>query len=167
MADQPQREQRPCGEALRGFHFDHPYTHDGVVYECPGGDVRAVDTVEIPCPLKTFEKPHDAHEQIYENIGLWRCDGWWESDDDPDPQPGDPLTDAERVRNLEHILQRAREVLGTDTPPCDHAARITALEETLRAVLAHAEPHTERCRRTGAISANTVRRWHAVLRGEA
>lgn len=76
-------------------------------------------------------------------------------------------TDAERIRDLEYVIQRAREALGAETPPCDHVARITALEETLQAVLAHAEPHTERCRRTGAISANTVRRWHAVLRGEA
>lgn len=100
MADKPQREQRPCGEALRGYHFDHPYTHGGVVYECPGGDVRAVDTVEIPCPLKTFEKPHDAHEQIYENIGLWRCPGWGEPDDGV-KEPAPPQTYAQRVRDLD------------------------------------------------------------------
>lgn len=169
MADQPQREQRPCGEALRGYHFDHPYTHGGVVYECPGGDVRAVDTVEIPCPLKTFEKPHDAHEQIYENIGLWRCPGWGEPDDGV-KEPAPPQTDAQRIRDLEYVIQRAREALGADQPPCDHTARITALEDALREVLAkfvHPGHPGEPCKQTGWVRTATLDQWHAVLRGEA
>lgn len=125
----------------------------------------AVLLPDQPCPNWSLQKPHDAHDFASAD-GLARCAGWGEPDDAA-KEPAPPQSDAQRVRDLEYVIQRAREALGTDISPCDQAARITALEETLRAVLAHAEPHTEHCRRTGALSANTVRRWHAVLRGEA
>lgn len=126
----------------------------------------AITLPDSPCPAWSLQEPHDAHEFASAD-GPARCPGWSEPDDGPGPDPAPPQSDAQRIRDLEYVIQRAREALGTDTPSCDHAARITTLEEALRSVLAHAEPHTERCRRTGAISANTVRRWHAVLRGEA
>lgn len=128
----------------------------------------AVTLPDSPCPNWSLQEPHDAHNFASAD-GPARCPGWSEPDDGPGPQPGEPPTDAERIRDLEHILQRAREALGTDTAPCDHAARIAALEDALREVLAkfvHLGHPGEPCKQTGWVRVATLDQWHAVLRGE-
>lgn len=87
-------------------------------------------------------------------------------------EPGEPQTDAERARDLENILQRVREVVGTDMVlvSCEeHEVRIAELTTALRDVLAqfvhHGHPG-EPCKQTGWVSVRTVQRWQAVLDGE-
>jgi hypothetical protein len=128
----------------------------------------AVTLPDSPCPNWSLQEPHDAHNFASAD-GLARCPGWGEPDDGPGPQPGEPPTDAERIRNLEYVIQRAREALGTDTAPCGHAARIAALEDALREVLAkfvHTGHPGEPCKQTGWVRVATLDQWHAVLRGE-
>jgi hypothetical protein len=142
----------------------------GVIYQCPGGEVATRGSDARLCPM-VGDVPHDAHGWTYLVDGTaYRCPGWSEPDDGPGPQPGEPPTDAERIRDLEYVIQRAREALGTDTPPCDQAARITALEDALREVLAHfvhSGHPGEPCKQTGWVRVATLNQWHAVLRGEA
>jgi len=132
----------------------------------------AVTLPASPCPAWSLQVPHDAHDFASAD-GPARCPGWSEPDDGPGPQPGEPPTDAERIRGLEYTIQRAREALGTEAPApdCDgHEARIAALEDALRDVLAHFV-HTgypgEPCKQTGWVRVATLDQWHAVLRGEA
>lgn len=165
-------EQRPCGETRGGADPAHRYMLGRTVYQCPGGDVRPPDSVAgSPCPLRALRKPHDAHDFRPTDESV-HCPGYAEPDNGPGPEPSLSQTDAERIRDLEHTLQRVREALGTETPAatCDgHHARITALETTLRDVLAqfvHAGHPGEPCKQTGWIRAATLDRWHTVLRGE-
>lgn len=144
-------EQRPCGETLRGCHPAHTYMQNACVYQCPGGDV-----------LHDFPPGEVKFADVQATL-----------DGGPGPQPGEPPTDAERIRDLKHVIQRAREALGTETPAatCDgHEARITALESALRDALAHfvhpGHPG-EPCKQTGWVRVDTIDQWHAVLRGEA
>lgn len=194
-------EQRPCGEALRGSHSAHLYMQNCRAYQCPGGavlhdfppgevkfaDVQATldavwqqgewqsafraNAVTAPCP-EAGAKAHDAHYYLSAD-GPACCPGWSEPDDGPGPQPGEPPTDAERIRGLEYTIQRAREALGAEAPATvcgGHEARIAALEDALRDVLAHFV-HTghpgEPCKQTGWVRVATIDQWHAVLRGEA
>lgn len=85
MVDTP--PERPCGETLHGSHRGHRYMIDGDVYQCPGGDVR--EQAADPNPAIT--------EKLFANA-----------------EPAPPQTVAEQVRDLERIIQRVREAVGTD-----------------------------------------------------
>lgn len=126
-----------------------------------------------PC-LMVSDVPHDAHDWTYlvDAYG-YHCPGWSEPNDGPGPEPAPPQTDAQRVRDLEYAIQRAREALGTDMVlvGCEeHTTRIGVLEGTLRDVLAHfvhSGHPGEPCKQTSWVSVRTINQWHAVLRGAA
>jgi len=89
-------------------------------------------------------------------------------DDGGHAEPAPPQTAEERVRDLEYVIQRVREAVGTDQPvvPCDaHTTRIEALETALRGVLSMFEREIEQRLLTGALSISTVRRWRNAADG--
>jgi hypothetical protein len=109
--------------------------------------------------------PHDAHDRT---DGQGRCPGYGEPDDGA-KEPAPPQTIAEQVRDLEYVIERVREAVGTDMAlaSCEHTARIESLESALRGVLAMFEKEIEQRRIMGALSINTVRGWWNALDGEA
>lgn len=121
-----------------------------------------------PCPMRAQNHPHDTHEW---NAGEGRCPGFSEPEEFAS-EPAPPQTAEERARDLEYVIQRVREAVGTDAilVSCEeHTTRITALETTLRDVLAQFvhDTHPGRpCKQTGHINVETIRRWHNVLNGE-
>lgn len=115
-----------------------------------------------PCPMRVQNHPHDAHDW---NAGEGRCPGF-SAPAEGHAEPAPPQTAEEKVHDLEHVIQRVREAVGTDQPVTPTGERITALETTLREVLATFESETDRRRLAGAIRINTIRRWHNVLDGE-
>lgn len=118
-----------------------------------------------PCPKWSLEQAHDAHDWNAPVDGPSHCPGF-SAPAEGHAEPAPPQTAEEKVRDLEYVIQRVREVVGTDQPVTPTGERITALETTLREVLATFESETDRRRLAGAISINTIRRWHNVLDGE-
>jgi hypothetical protein len=83
-------------------------------------------------------------------------------------EPAPPQTAEDRARDLEHVIQRVREAVGTDVPATATEARVDLLESTLREVLGRFvhETHPGRpCLQTDHVSTATVKRWNAVLNG--
>lgn len=127
---------------------------------CPGYP----DPTDNPCYVHGMGSPHDAHDRT---DGRGHCPGYSEPDDGT-KEPAPPQTIAEQVRDLERTIERVREAVGTDLVliSCEeHAARIESLESSLRGVLGMFEKEIEQRRIMGALSINTVRRWHNTLDG--
>jgi hypothetical protein len=119
-----------------------------------------------PClDARVDRHPHDAHDWVELFNGPVHCPGYGEPDEGV-KEPAPPQTPEEKVHDLEHVIQRVREAVGTDQPVTPTGERITALETTLREVLAQFvhDTHPGRsCKQTGHVNVETVRRWHAVL----
>lgn len=132
----------------------------------------AGERVTAPCPQVRQLEPRNAHNWFAPVDGRARCPGY-DAPDGGHAEPAPPQTDAERARDLEHILQRVRETVGTDIVlvSCEeHEVRIAELTTALRDVLAqfvHNGHPGEPCKQTGWVSVRTVQRWQAVLDGEA
>lgn len=161
----------------------------------------AGERAEVPCRKWSLEEAHDAHDWIAPVDGPARCPGhggpvvghvsigldyvrehYGEGAtpqthraylDGGHAEPAPPQTDTEKIRDLERVIERVREAVGTDTVlvGCEkHEPRITALEDVLREVLAqfvHPTHPGEPCKQTGHVAVRAIDRWHAVLGGEA
>lgn len=91
-------------------------------------------------------------------------------DDGGPAEPALPQTAEQQVRDLERIIERVREVVGTDQAVTPAEERVAALEGTLREVLSqfvHKTHPGEPCLQTGHVAVKTVERWRAVLQGGA
>jgi hypothetical protein len=108
---------------------------------------------------------HDAHEW---DEGEKRCPGYGEPNEGQ-PEPSPPQTAEEKVRDLEHVIERVRETVGTDMVlvSCEqHEARITELAAALSEVLARFvhDTHPGRpCKQSGHVHVETIARWRNVL----
>lgn len=164
---------RPCGHEFTASDEDILSVWDmarGLLNEQQNRP--AGEKVHAPCPQVRSREQHEGHDWFAPVDGRAHCLGY-DAGEEGHAEPAPPQTDAEKIRDLEHILHRVREVVGTDMTlvSCEeHTARIAALSTALRQVLAEFrfDTHPGRpCKQTGHISVETIRRWHAVLDGEA
>lgn len=128
----------------------------------------AASPPERPCG-ETPRGSHGSHRYMLDGA-LYQCAGGEVREQTGEPAP--PQTVAEQVHDLERILERVREAVGTDMVlvSCEqHEARIAALETTLRAVLSrfvHETHPGRRCKQTDHVNVETIAGWHAVLDGD-
>lgn len=94
-----------------------------------------------PCPMRAQNHPHDTHEC---HAGEGRCPGYGEPEEFA-PEPAPPQTAGQIRRDLEYVIQRVREAVGTDQPaipvePVD--SRLAAIvREVLGIDLTAGTPH--------------------------
>lgn len=89
------------------------YDHQGNAIPCPGHGLHQVR--DVPCPRWSREEGHDAHGWSAPVDGPSHCPGYGKPDDGV-KESAPPQTAEQQVRDLEYVIQRAREALGTDMP---------------------------------------------------
>jgi hypothetical protein len=107
---------RPCGHEFTATDDAITSAWDAVQSLLRQQEDRPVgERAETPCPRSSREEPHDAHNWYSPLDGPARCPGYSEPDDGH-AEPGPPQSVAEQVRDLERIIERVREAVGTDQP---------------------------------------------------
>jgi hypothetical protein len=131
-----------------------------------------VGHVTVPCSQWSREESHDAHDWNAPIDGPTHCPGYSEPEEgNPEPAPSPSL--AGQVRDLERIIERVREAVGTDEPVSE--ARRGGYREDVEASASRAEQAEQRAAEaerklsqhkaaiTDALGMDRLRDWDDIL----